>query len=141
MIGGELHGHRPSDIVAYHGGPREAEVGAEGVKEAAAVADAVARGGLVGLAEPLEVEGIDSEALRETAREPLPYSGGREPAMHEHDRRPPAYHAVAYPAPLKLQILGVASTPHLVSHPPQHHRGQDKHGDEQQDRDENAAHR
>ncbi len=42
MIGGELYGHRSPDAVTNHGGPREAEVGAKGIQEATAVANAVA---------------------------------------------------------------------------------------------------
>src|SRR3712207_8764285 len=66
---------------------REAEVGAEGVQEATAVADAVARDGLVRVTKACEVQCVDRETLRETSHEPSPNSGGSEPAMHQHDRR------------------------------------------------------
>jgi hypothetical protein len=126
--------------VTYDRRVRQAEVGTECVQEPAAVADTVARGGLVRLAETRKIQGVDGKALRETLREVFPNLLRREPAVYEQHRRPPACDAVADKVPFEFHILGFLNALNLVRRPREHERRRDQHYDQQQDYDQNATH-
>src|SRR5215208_292388 len=76
MIGRELYGHGPAEVVADDVGVGQAEVGAESVEKPAPVSYPVSGEWLVRLSETAQVEGIHGEALRQPSCELLPDAGG-----------------------------------------------------------------
>src|SRR5215208_1040885 len=75
MIGRELYGHGPAEVVADDVGVGQAEAGAESVEKPAPVSYPVSGEWLVRLPETTQVEGIYGEALRQPPCELLPDSG------------------------------------------------------------------
>jgi hypothetical protein len=115
--------------VADDAGAGQAEVGAEGIQEPAAVAHPISREGFIGLAKTAQVEGINREPLRETSGELFPEARRREPAVNQKNRRPTADDVVADPGSFELQVLGVAGTLYLVRGAPERDGGRKNDAD------------
>src|ERR671911_450565 len=114
MIGRQLYGHGPSEVVTDNVGAREAEMRTEGVEEPAPVPNSIPRDGLVRFSEPTKIQGINRKPLCQTPRELLPETRRGEPTMHQNDRGPATHDVVADQHPFQLQILRVAGTLHLA---------------------------
>src|SRR5215207_1221485 len=129
MVGRELHGHGPAEVVADDVGAGQTEVGAESIEKPAPVSYPVPGEGLVRLSEPAQIQCIDGKALRQTTRELFPDAGRGQPAVYEHDRGSPTDYVVADQDPLELQVLRVTGALYLPGVTSEHEGGGEDHSD------------
>src|SRR5829696_803574 len=123
MIGRELYGHGPAEVVADNAGVGQAEVGAESVEKPASVSYPVSGEWLVRLPKTTQVERIHGEALRQPPSELLPDTRRGQPSMYEYYRGPRADDIITDPDPFEFQVLRITGALYLPGVTPEHDGG------------------